>query len=159
MTSTTFLSTVGLGWAAGMRSMTAPAALAHVLAGRTLRPRRQPARFLSSAPAAALSKLAAAGEFVGDKLPGAPDRTAPPVLAGRFGAGALVGAAVAVANHESVLVGAAVGAAAAVASSFAMLRVRAALPGVLGTADLPVALAEDAAAVGLALVSARAAVG
>ena len=159
MTSTTFLSIVGLGWAAGMRSMTAPAALAHVLAGRAVRPRREPARFLSSGRVAALSKLAAAGEFAGDKMPLAPDRTAPFALVGRLGSGSLVGAAVAVVNRESAVFGAAVGAAAAVASSFAMLRVRVALPAALGLPDLPVAVVEDAAAVGLALVSARAAAG
>ena len=113
MTSTTFLSTLGLGVAAGMRSMTAPAALAHVLAGRTLRPQGQPARFLASSRVARVAALAAAGEFVGDKLPVTPDRTDAFPLTGRVGSGALVGAAVACATGESLAAGALVGVAGA----------------------------------------------
>lgn len=156
--TSTFLATAGLGVAAGMRSMTAPAALAHVLSRRTLRPDGQPARLLASPRVAGLARLAAAGEYVGDKMPFAPDRTDALPLGGRIGSGALVGAAAAAARRESLVLGAVVGAAAAVAGSFAMVRVRKALPGALGVPDLPVALAEDAAAVALALVSARAAV-
>ena len=158
MTFRSFLATAGLGWAAGMRSMTAPAALAHVLSDR-FSTVRQPARFLAKDAVAALSKVAAAGEFVGDKLPSTPDRTAPPVLAGRLASGALVGAGIAAARRERAWLGALVGSAAAGVSTFAMLRVRTALPEILGTSDLPVAIAEDAAAVGLALGCARAAVG
>lgn len=157
MSLSTPLTAAGLGWAAGMRSMTAPAALAHVLAGRFVRPGRQPARLLASGRVAGLLKLAAAGEYVGDKMPFAPDRTAPLPLGGRIGAGALVGAAVAVARRESPWGPAAVGAAAAVASSYAMMSARKALPEALGVPDLPVALAEDALALVLAVATARAA--
>jgi uncharacterized membrane protein len=156
--TSTFFATAGLGVAAGMRSMTAPAALAHVLSSQTFRPHDQPARLLASERVAGLAKLAAVGEWVGDKMPFVPDRTDPLPLGGRIGSGALVGAAAAAARRESLLVGAFVGAAGAVAGSFAMVRVRKALPKALGIPDLPVALAEDAAAVVLALVSARAAV-
>lgn len=162
MTLQTFLATAGLGWSAGMRSMTAPAALSHVLSRRPMTARfgtlPQPAALLATGTVAALSKLAAAGEYVGDKMPGAPDRTVPFVLGGRLGSGALVGAGIAAARRESLVAGALVGGAAAVASSFVMLRVRTAVPAALGVPDLPVALVEDAAAVGLALVSARSAV-
>jgi uncharacterized membrane protein len=153
----TTLAAAGLGWAAGMRSMTAPAALAHVLSDRFGAPRRQPARLLASDRVAGLLKLAAAGEVVGDKMPFAPDRTSALPLGGRLGAGLLVGAAVAAARRESPWWPAVVGGAAAVASSFAMVRVRKALPEALGVPDLPVALAEDAAAAALGLTVARAA--
>ncbi len=157
MTTRSFLATAGLGWAAGMRSMTAPAALSHVFSDRYSTV-RQPARFLAMDSVAALSKLAAGGEVVADKLPGAPDRTAPPVLAGRLGSGALVGAGIAAARRERAWLGALVGAAAAGVSTFVMLRVRTALPDALGTSDMPVALLEDVAALGLALGCARASV-
>ena len=157
MTLQSFLATGALGWAAGMRSMTAPAALSHVLSTDATRA-GQPARFLAHGSTATLTKLAAAGELVGDKLPGAPDRTAPPVLAGRLGSGALIGAGIAAARGENVWLGALVGSAAAGVSTFVMLRVRTALPRTLGTSDLPVALAEDVAAAGLALAAARAAI-
>ncbi|HEX8298976.1 MAG TPA: DUF4126 family protein [Rubricoccaceae bacterium] len=158
MTPSTFLATAGLGVAAGMRSMTAPAALAHVLSHQTIGPFRQPARLLSSERVAGLAALAAAGEFVGDKLPFTPNRTEPLPLGGRIGSGALVGAAAAAARRESLVLGALVGAAAAAAASFAMVRIRTTLPKALGVPDFPVALAEDAAAVALGLASARAAV-
>ena len=155
MTPTALLSTFGLGVVAGMRSMTAPAALAHVLAGRTVAPRDQPARFLSSERVAWLAALAAAGEFVGDKLPMTPDRTDALPLSGRLGSGALVGAAVAAATRENVVVGALVGVAGAAVGSFGFVRIRKALPGALGLPDWPVALAEDALAVSLGLAAAH----
>lgn len=155
MTLPTTLAAAGLGWTAGMRSMTAPAALAHVLADG-LRPRRQPARFLGSDRVARLLALAASGELVGDKLPITPARTSALPLGGRIGSGALVGAAVAAARRESVWFPALVGAAAAVASSYAMMGVRTSLPERLGVPDFPVALAEDVAAVALGVTVARA---
>ncbi len=158
MTSTPFLSILGLGVVAGMRSMTAPAALAHVLAGRTLAPRDQPARFLSSDRVARITALAAAGEYVGDKLPMTPDRTDAFPLFGRIGSGALVGAGVASARDENVVVGALVGVAGALIGSFGGVWIRKALPGTLGLPDWPVALAEDALALSVGLASARAAV-
>ena len=151
------LAAAALGAAAGMRSMTAPAALAHVLSRRLASPAAQPARALASRRVAGGLALAAAGEYVGDKMPFAPDRTAVFPLVGRLGSGALVGAAVAVARRESPWLGAAVGAGAAGAAAFAMLRVRLAVPRALGLPDLPVALAEDALALSLALAAARAA--
>lgn len=157
MTSTTFLSTLGLGVVAGMRSMTAPAALAHVLAGRTVAPRDQPARFLSSERVARLAAVAAAGEYVGDKLPMTPDRTDAFPLAGRIGSGALVGAGLASATGESVVVGALVGVVGALIGSFGVMQIRKALPDALDLPDWPVALAEDALALSVGLASARAA--
>ncbi|HEX8385952.1 MAG TPA: DUF4126 family protein, partial [Rubricoccaceae bacterium] len=134
----------------------APAALSHVLAaGR--RPGRQPARLLGSSGAARLLALAASGEFVGDKLPFTPNRTSALPLWGRIGSGALVGAAVAAARRESPWLPAAVGAVAGLASSYAMMRVRTAIPERLGVPDFPVALVEDVAAVTLGLTVARAA--
>lgn len=140
--STTALA-AGLGWTAGMRSMTAPALLSHALShGR--RPLRQPARALSSTPARRLLTAAAAGEVAADKVPGMPARTAPPVLAGRIASGALVGAAVAAASRSSVVPAALAGAAGAVAASFAMLRLRTGAAAALGVPDAAVAVVEDA---------------
>jgi uncharacterized membrane protein len=62
--------------------------------------------------------------MVGDKLPNAPDRTAPPVLAGRVLNGALVGAILAKTNRGSLLTGAVVGSLGAVAGSYAALYLR-----------------------------------
>ena len=99
---------VGFATLAGMRSMSAPALLSHYLT-------RNPSWLLLSSPLRALQKplvarglkLAAAGEMMMDKLPGTPNRIAPPVLLGRLLAGALVGAAVYKSREGSSAAGAA----------------------------------------------------
>ncbi|WP_242917650.1 DUF4126 family protein [Pontibacter liquoris] len=111
--------TLGMGAIAGMRSMTAPALLSTAL---THAPKealtRSPLRYLQYGPVATGLKVMAATELVGDKLPGAPDRIAAPVLLPRAASGALVGAAIFTLNHDNWLQGAAYGAAAAVAATF-----------------------------------------
>jgi uncharacterized membrane protein len=149
------LLSAGLGWVAGMRSATAPAAVAAAFA---LRPRlmaRPPARWLASERVAGALAVAAAGELVVDKLPSTPDRTSPPVLAGRLLSGALVGAAVAARHRKGIAGAALVGAASAGASSFAMMAARKAAGEAVGT--MPAALGEDALAVALGAALARAA--
>ena len=83
MSTPTSLLAAGLGWAAGMRSMTPPAVLARTLVSQRpsipllARRRRQPARVLGTGRAATLLTVAAAGELTADKLPVAPPRTSP----------------------------------------------------------------------------------
>ncbi|UYZ57985.1 DUF4126 domain-containing protein [Hymenobacter latericus] len=117
--------TLGLGAVAGLRSMSAPAMLSHVLhkhpSGRLAASRLG---WFQSGTAANLLKVMAAGEIIGDKLPGMPDRTAPPILGGRIASGALVGSVLAKANRSSVWQGALLGAAAAVASTYGALYLR-----------------------------------
>lgn len=132
----------GLGWTAGMRSMSAPALLSRALNGR--RRLRQPAAALASTTARRLLTLAAVGEIVADKLPGMPARTTPPVLAGRIASGALVGAAVAAARRAPLGPSALAGVAGAVAGSYAMLAARQKAGDALDTSDATVAVGEDA---------------
>lgn len=131
----------GLGWAAGMRSMAAPALLSRALEGR--RRLRQPADALHSTLARRLLTAAAAGEIVGDKMPGMASRTAPRVLAGRIASGALVGAATAAARRASLVPSVLAGVGGAVASSYVMLSVRRAASEATGLPDAAVAVAED----------------
>ncbi|WP_022822711.1 DUF4126 family protein [Hymenobacter norwichensis] len=120
-----FWQTVGLGTLAGFRSMTAPMLLSgnltkfhpHALA-------KSPLRWMQKPWVATGLKLMTAGEMVGDKLPAAPDRTAPPVLAGRALSGALVGATLYKVNHDSAIKGALLGSAVAVAATYASLYLR-----------------------------------
>ena len=137
----------GLGWTAGMRSMTAPALLSRALRSRRHVP--QPADALGSTLARRLLTVAALGELVGDKLPGVPDRTAPPVLAGRIASGALVGAATAAARREPLLLPALAGVGGAVAASYALLALRRAAVDATGLPDAVVAVIEDALTVAL----------
>lgn len=123
--SSPFWQTLGLGAVAGMRSMTAPALLSSALRQHpSKRLAKSALSWLQTKGAANTLKVLAGAEMASDKLPGMPDRTVPPVLAGRALSGALVGAALYRANRGSLLKGAAVGSLGAVAGSFAALYLR-----------------------------------
>jgi len=114
-----FWQTVGLGAVAGFRSMAAPALLSANLV--KFHPRGlagSPLRYLQKPLVARGLQLLAGGELVGDKLPQAPNRIAPPVLLGRLLSGALVGAALYKANHDKALNGALLGSAVAGVATF-----------------------------------------
>src|SRR5690242_14066557 len=103
----------GLGWVAGMRSASAPAAFSYQVARHPGALEGTPFAPLASSRARTILTLSALGEFVVDKLPITPSRIDPAPLAGRMGSGALVGAAVFVEHRRPALIGAAVGAGAA----------------------------------------------
>jgi uncharacterized membrane protein len=127
------LIAAALGFAAGLRTMTPPAAILlarhHTVAGIVL-------------------TLLAACEWVIDLLPATPARTKPGPLAARLASGAFVGW-LAVSGPETMnIAGAVVGACAAAAGTFAGYRARVAAIDRFGA--LPAALAEDVGAIGLA---------
>ncbi|UUL81568.1 DUF4126 domain-containing protein [Sphingomonas qomolangmaensis] len=126
-----------IGIAAGLRSMTPPAAVA-------LRRHR---RFVGPALA-----LAALGELAVDKHPRAPDRTDAGAAAGRIVSGALAGAFVR--GGRVSIVGGIAGAAGAVVGTRLGHRLRTRLAKRLGK-DWPVAVAEDALAIGLVALAQR----
>ncbi|MCC3154914.1 DUF4126 family protein [Hymenobacter sp. BT770] len=151
-----FWPVMGFATLAGMRSMSAPAFLSHYLSRQ---PHAgldgSPLRFMQKPLTAKVLKAMAAGEMVADKLPGMPDRIAPPVLLGRLLSGALVGAAWYKARHGSALSGGLLGGLGAVASTFISYALRV---GISKQADVPVGLVgvgEDALVVagGSALLS------
>lgn len=133
-----------LGVVSGMRSTFGVALVSHHLSQQ-----RKPALgrldFMCSPKAATFFKVAAAGEFVGDKLPNTPDRTQPGAVAGRMASGALCGAALGRSAGRGARSGAVVGALGAVVGSYAFYYLRRELTQ-RGLPDLPVALAEDALA-------------
>ena len=100
-----------------------------------------------------ITTAAALGEFVGDKLPNTPNRTAPVALFGRLALGSLVGAIVATAFRRPIVGGIAMGAAGAAAGTYGGFYLRKGLTEGTGLPDLPVALSGDAAAVTLAIRS------
>ncbi len=125
-----------LGLAAGLRSASAPAALA-------VRGRFGPGRPPRLAPFFAL------GEVVADKLPFTPARTAPGPLGGRIASGALSGGA------RGGAQAAAVGAALAVVASYGGQHTRQWLVRRSGRPDWQIAVAEDVLAYALAFAGAR----
>ena len=87
-----------LGFAAGLRSMTPPAAVAWAAHVGWLDLDGTPLAFLGSAPARYLLLAAMLGELVADKLPFTPARTGIGPFTARIVSGALTGAALAVAR-------------------------------------------------------------
>ena len=142
-----------IGVVAGMRAMTAPAAIswaAHMgrlpLAGTGL-------AFLGYAWTPWVFTLAAIAELISDQLPSTPSRKVPVQFGTRIVMGALCGATLAAPGGQLVL-GAIAGAAGAVVGTLGGAAVRAKMAQAFGR-DLPAALIEDAVAIGgaLAIVS------
>lgn len=98
--------------------------------------------------------LLALGEYIGDKLPRTPNRTAPFPLFSRIAFGALVGALAATGLHGSTLEGGFLGAISALAGTFVGFHLRQRLVGETGLSDLPIALGEDVLALGLSFLAA-----
>lgn len=144
-----------LGVAAGMRSLAAPAALGRHLVTDPTVPAGVIDDLLSRPAAPKLLTALSAAEHVADKLSFIPPRIDPAPLAGRIAAGALCGYVVARRAGESAVTGAIVGGLAAAAATIAFYHLRRALTADGGLPDLPVALAEDVAAVAIAELAAR----
>ena len=135
-----------IGLFAGLRSLTAPAAVSWAVYLGWLRLER-PLSLIGTLPAVVILTLLALGELVADKLPRTPNRTAPLGLSARVLTGGLTGACVAAGGGQSALVGALLGALGGVVGCFAGYQARTRLVKRLGTRDIYVALAEDVVAV------------
>jgi uncharacterized membrane protein len=104
--------------------------------------------------AANLLALATIGEMVADKLPFAPSRTGNGAIFGRLVSGAVSGAALHSATGRNAGTGAALGGAGAIAAAYAGEWYRD-LGAQAGAPDPVLAVLEDTAAVGLALLALR----
>ncbi|MGA9519906.1 MAG: hypothetical protein WBV82_00500 [Myxococcaceae bacterium] len=118
------MTALGLGVMAGMRSMSAPAWVAHYFATRRSRARRTPVPLLTKKGVRRAFTAMAGGELVADKLPWTPARIKAVPLTGRALSGAIAGAALAETEPRSRWRMAALGAAGAVASSFGIYALR-----------------------------------
>jgi uncharacterized membrane protein len=127
--------TLGIGFVAGLRSMTAPAAVLAAMDN----------------PLAFLGAFLAAGELVADKLPATPSRLIPPAFGVRILSGGYCGFALADAFDGDMACGAGCGVVGAVAGTFAGSLWRTKLGPALHLPDLVSALVEDAVAIGGAL--------
>lgn len=151
-TSSLVFRAASLGFAAGLRSMVPIGVLArhHGDAPRSASWRRWiPFR----TPAArTILQLAASGELIVDKLPMVPSRITPGPLGGRIAVGAVSGAAIGTEyrSPSAPVLGAVLGGAGAIAGAFAGYRARTHVTSTYGIPDLPVALVEDALAIGIA---------
>jgi uncharacterized membrane protein len=139
-----------IGFVAGLRSMTAPAAVSWAAWYGWLDLQDSPLQFMGSWVAVVIFTLAALAEYVADKLPRTPSRTNAGPLIGRILLGGLSGAALSVASATSLLAGAVLGGLGAVIGAYAGYHARRRLVSGLGVKDLVIAVSEDVLAIGLA---------
>lgn len=141
-----------IGLVAGLRSMTAPAAVAWAAHAGWIHLAGSPLAFMGSFSAVAIFTLAALGEFVADLLPMTPARTSAFPLTARVAVGLLTGACLAVAGDASIWLGALVGMLGAIAGAFGGYQARVGLVRALRVSDIAIAIPEDLVAVGLGLL-------
>src|ERR1700683_1688564 len=134
-----------IGVIAGLRALTAPAAVAWAGVGHGIL-NHTSLRFIGGLPAALVFTVLALLEMYADQLPTTPSRLAPAGLITRIVTGGLSGACLAAAGTQSLAFGAALGAVGGVAGAFAGYHARAGLVKALKIRDLPIALLEDAIA-------------
>ena len=135
-----------IGIVAGMRAMTAPAAISWAARLGQLSLSGTWLAFLGYAWTPWILTLLAAGELVTDQLPSTPSRKVPIQFGTRILVGAVCGAAL-TAGAGSLLLGAIVGIAGAVAGTLGGSAFRARMAAAFGS-DRPAALLEDAIAIG-----------
>ena len=141
----------GIGVVAGLRSMTAPAGVAWAAHLGWISLSGSPLAFMGSAWAVGIFTVGALGEFVADKLPTTPARTAALGLTARIVIGLLTGACLAVAGGASYWLGA-IGAIGAMAGAFGGYQARVRLVRGLHVPDAAIAIPEDLVAIGLGLL-------
>lgn len=135
-----------IGVVAGLRSMTAPAAVSWAASLGYLRLQNTWLAFLGYSAAPYILSFLAIGELITDKLPKTPSRKAPVPFIGRLLSGALSGAALA-AESGGMAGGLLAGALGAVAGTLGGYELRVRLVRATGGKDLPIALLEDAIAI------------
>src|SRR6187455_1453812 len=136
-----------IGFFAGLRSLTPPAATAWGAHLGWLKLQGSLA-LIGSVYAVALFTLLALGELAADKWPKLPNRTSVPGLVARILTGGLAGACVAAGAGESAWLGAALGAAGGITGAFGGYHARKRLVLALRVPDFTVAVFEDLIAIG-----------
>ena len=145
-----YLLALGIGFVAGLRSMTGPAVVswgAHL--GR-LNLRGSALAVFGTAGATGICTLLAATEFVVDLMPQAPNRTEPASLLVRILTGGFSGACLCVSAGSSGVAGAVLGAMGGVIGGFAGFEARTRLVKEWKAPGAAVAIPEDLLAIGLA---------
>jgi uncharacterized membrane protein len=134
-----------IGIVAGLRTMTAPAAISWAAWSGWLALEGSWFAFLGNSWTPWIFTLLALGEFVGDQLPSTPSRTVPLQFGARLLSGAMCGAAIA-SPHGAMLGGLLAGIVGAVIGTFGGHAFRLRLASAFKK-DLPAALVEDVIAI------------
>jgi uncharacterized membrane protein len=139
-----------IGVVAGLRALTAPALVSWAARLGWLHLENTPLAFLGATITPYIVSVLAIGELINDKLPKTPSRKAPASFAARVVTGALCGAALGAPGH-ALIGGILAGGLGAVAGTLGGYDARTRLVKATGGKDLPIALIEDAIAIGGAL--------
>jgi uncharacterized membrane protein len=145
-----FAFALGIGVVAGLRSLTAPAAVAWAARLGWLNLHDSLFAFMGSTAAVTIFSLVAIGELIADMLPQIPKRTAPVPLGARLLLGGLCGACLCASANRSMFIGAVLGAAGGVIGAFGGYETRKRLVSNLNIRDTFIAILEDIIAIGLA---------
>jgi uncharacterized membrane protein len=145
-----FALALGVGVAAGLRSLTPPAVVAWAAHLGWLNLNNSPLAFMGSIITAIIFSLLALFELFLDLQPSTPKRTAPVPLVARILTGGLCGACLYAAGNQSLIIGAILGAIGGVIGAFAGYEIRRRLVAALNIKDILVALLEDLVAIGIA---------
>jgi uncharacterized membrane protein len=140
-----------IGAIAGLRSMTAPAVVSWAARLGWLHVENTWLAFFGYAWTPYILSVLALGELIGDKLPKTPSRKSPPGFIARIVTGGLSGAALG-ASSGAWIAGLIAGVLGAIAGTLGGYEFRVRLVKAAGGKDLPIALLEDAIAIGGALL-------
>lgn len=141
-----------IGIVAGLRSMTAPAVVSWAARLGWIQLSGSPLAYMGSTWVVAFCSVGAVGEYIADKLPNAPARTAAIGLTARIVTGAASGACLAVAGGASLGLGGLLGLIGAIVGTFGGYYARTGLVRALKCHDFAVAIPEDLVAIGLGLL-------
>jgi len=141
----------GLGFVSGLRALTAVTVTSWAVRLGSLSLVGSWLAFLGYAATPWILSLAAVGEIVNDKLPKTASRKEPPQFAVRIVLGSVTGAAIGIV-HGSIVLGLILGALGAVAGTLIGAWARMTLVEAAGGRDLPIALIEDATAIGTSVL-------
>ena len=145
-----YLFAAAIGFVAGLRSLTAPAAVSWAVHLGWLNLQGSPLALMGSAAAVAIFTFLALAELVADKLPMTPNRTSAGPLMARIVMGGLCGACLMVAAGQWLMAGVAAGGVGAVVGAFAGYEARRRLVSGLKAKAIVVAVLEDLLALSLA---------
>ena len=140
MTVYLIIAVLGIGLVAGLRALTAPAIVSSAIWLGYLHLAHTPLTFMGTSTAAIIFNVLALGEYIGDKLPSTPARTALPGLIGRIVSGGLCGATLSAAAGQSLITGAILGILGGFAGCYGGYYARTRLVKALGVKDVLVAL-------------------
>jgi uncharacterized membrane protein len=142
----------GIGFVAGLRTMTAPAVVAWAAYLGWLKLSGSPLGFMGSVWAVGFFTVGALAEYVVDQLPSTSPRTEARGLIARAVTGALSGACVGLAAGLSPVTAALVAVVGAMAGAFGGYHARVGLVRGLRVPDIAIAIPEDLIAIGLGLL-------